>query len=56
MNYTETRKVFDITKGAIQFDVQGLKEIVAKTIGKSVWMLVGILFLALARKSILSLE
>ena len=47
MSYTETRKVFDITKGAIQFDAQGLKEIVAKTIGKSIWMLVGILFLGL---------
>ena len=47
MRYTETRKIFDITKGAIQFDAQGLKEIVAKTIGKSIWMPVGILFLGL---------
>src|SRR5215469_256073 len=47
MRYTGTREIFDIAKGAIQFDARGFKEIVAKTIGKSIWMLVGILFLGL---------
>jgi len=47
MRYTEARNIFDITRGTIQFDAQGFKEIVAKTIGKWIWMLVGILFLGL---------